>query len=77
MRSHARVLVEGERVITDSSEAITYLEQTYETDPDELELHRRELSPTVYGTLPFWVEPHPPPLRGGPWRPVAVYSGRR
>ena len=50
------VLVDGERLITDSGEAISYLEQNYETDPGERELHRRELSPTVYGTLPFEVE---------------------
>jgi glutaredoxin/uncharacterized protein (DUF302 family) len=49
------VLVDGERVITDSSEAISYLEQRHETDPGELKLHRLELSPTVYGTLPFGV----------------------
>jgi glutaredoxin 3 len=47
------VLVDGERVITDSGEAISYLEQRHEADPEELEVHRRELSPTVYGTLPF------------------------
>ncbi len=52
------VLVDGERVITDSGEAIYYLEQKYETGPEELRLHRRELSPTVYGTLfPAWVRP--------------------
>jgi glutaredoxin/uncharacterized protein (DUF302 family) len=50
------VLVDGERVITDSDEAISYLEQEYAADPDELELHRRELSPTVYGALPFGVD---------------------
>ena len=50
------VLVDGERVITDSGEAISYLEHKYETDPEELKLHRRELSPTVYGTLPFRVD---------------------
>jgi glutaredoxin/uncharacterized protein (DUF302 family) len=50
------VLVDEERVISDSDEAISYLEQRYGTDPEELELHRRELSPTVYGTLPFGVE---------------------
>jgi glutathione S-transferase len=49
------VLVDGERVITDSGEAISYLEQRHAPDPGELELHRRELSPTVYGTLPFGV----------------------
>jgi uncharacterized protein (DUF302 family) len=47
------VLVDGERVISDSGEAISYLEQKYEADPEELALHRRELSSTVYGTLPF------------------------
>ena len=47
------VLVDGERVITDSGEAISYLEQNYASDPEEREVHRRELSPTVYGTLPF------------------------
>jgi glutaredoxin/uncharacterized protein (DUF302 family) len=50
------VLVDGERVIPDSDEAISYLEQKYGTDPEELKLHRRELSPTVYSTLPFGVE---------------------
>ncbi len=50
------VLVDGGRVITDSGEAISYLEQRHATDPEELELHRRELSPTVYGTLPFEVD---------------------
>jgi glutaredoxin 3 len=50
------VLVDGERIISDSGEAISYLEQKYEVDPDELKLHRRELSPTVYGMLPFGVE---------------------
>jgi glutaredoxin/uncharacterized protein (DUF302 family) len=49
------VLVDGERVITDSSEAISYLEQKHAPDPEELKLHRLELSPTVYGTLPFSV----------------------
>lgn len=50
------VLVDGETVISDSDEAISYLEQKYRMDPEELELHRRELSPSVYGTLPFSVE---------------------
>src|ERR671933_702207 len=49
------VLVDGERVITDSGEAISYLEQRRDQDPEELRLHRRELSPTVYGTLPLGV----------------------
>jgi glutaredoxin 3 len=50
------VLVDEGRVISDSDEAISYLEQKHGTDPEELELHRRELSPTVYGALPFGVE---------------------
>ena len=50
------VLVDGERVITDSGEAISYLEQKYAPDPEELKVHRLELSPTVYGTLPFGVD---------------------
>src|ERR671938_1460813 len=50
------VLVDGGRVITDSGEAISYLEQRHEQDPEELRLHRRELSPTVYGTLALGVD---------------------
>jgi glutaredoxin/uncharacterized protein (DUF302 family) len=50
------VLMDGERIISDSGEAISYLEQRYEADPDEQKLHRRELSPTVYGTRPFGVD---------------------
>jgi uncharacterized protein (DUF302 family)/glutaredoxin len=50
------VLVDGQRIISDSDEALSYLEKEYEAEPDELELHHRELSPTVYGTLPFGVD---------------------
>jgi glutaredoxin 3 len=50
------VLVDGQKIISDSDEALSYLEKKYEAEPDELELHHRELSPTVYGTLPFGVE---------------------
>jgi glutaredoxin 3 len=50
------VLVDGERVISDSGEAVSYLEQKYAAEPEELVLQRRELSPTVYGMLPFGVE---------------------
>ena len=50
------VLVDGERVISDSNEAVSYLEHEYEADPDELKVHGRELSPTVYGMLPFGVD---------------------
>lgn len=58
------VLVDGERVISDSDEAISYLEREYEADPEELTLHHRELSPTVYGTLPFGVDEATGRLRG-------------
>ncbi len=50
------VLVDEGRIISDSNEAISYLEKEYGADPDELEVHRRELSPTVYGTLPFGID---------------------
>ena len=50
------VLVDGEEVISDSAEMISYLEEKYDADPEELKLHRRELSPTVYGTLPFGLD---------------------
>jgi uncharacterized protein (DUF302 family) len=50
------VLVDGQNVIADSDEALSYLEKKYGAKPDELELHHRELSPTVYGTLPFGVD---------------------
>ncbi|HJQ29281.1 MAG TPA: glutathione S-transferase N-terminal domain-containing protein [Rubrobacter sp.] len=50
------VLVDGQNVISDSEEALSYLEKEYRAEPDELELHHRELSPTVYGTLPFELE---------------------
>jgi glutaredoxin/uncharacterized protein (DUF302 family) len=50
------VLVDGDRIISDSDEAISYLEQEYEAGPEEATLHQRELSPTVYGTLSFGVD---------------------
>ena len=50
------VLVDGQNVISDSDEALSYLEKKYGAKPEELELHHRELSPTVYGTLPFEVD---------------------
>jgi glutaredoxin len=50
------VLVDGQNIISDSDEALSYLEMKYGAEPDELELHHRELSPTVYGTLPFGVD---------------------
>ena len=50
------VLVDGERTITDSGEAISYLEHKYAANPEELKVHRRELSPTVYGALRIGVD---------------------
>ncbi len=50
------VLVDGDRTISDSDEAISYLEQEYEADPEEATIHKRELSPTVYGTPPCGVD---------------------
>ncbi len=50
------MLVDEGRLISDSNEAISYLEKQYGADPEELEVHRREISPTVYGTLPFGID---------------------
>ncbi len=50
------VLADGEKVFSDSSEILSYLEEEYETNPEELELHQRELSPTIYGASPFAVD---------------------
>ena len=58
------VLVDGEKVFSDSSEILSYLEEKYETDPEELRLHQRELSPTIYGTLPLPIDEAVGQLRG-------------
>jgi glutaredoxin 3 len=50
------VLAEGEKVFSDSSEILFYLREEYETGPEELELHQRELSPTIYGASPFAID---------------------
>ena len=50
------VLVDGEKIFSDSSEILSYLEEEYETDPEELKVHQRELSPTIYGTLPLTID---------------------
>src|SRR5918912_2991386 len=47
------VLADGEKVFSDSSEILSYLEEEYEAGSEELKLHQRELSPTIYGTLPY------------------------
>ncbi len=58
------VLVHGEKVFSDSGEMLSHLEE-YEADPEELRLHQRELSPTVYGTLPFAIDEVDVQLRDG------------
>ena len=58
------VLVDGQNVISNSDEALSYLEKKYGAKPEELELHHRELSPTVYGALPFGVDEATERLRG-------------
>jgi glutaredoxin 3 len=50
------VLAEGEKVFSDSNEILSYLRKEYETGPEELELHQRELSPTIYGASPFAID---------------------
>ena len=50
------VLADGEKVFSDSSEILSYLEEEHESGHEELNLHQRELSPTIYGTLPFAVD---------------------
>ena len=44
------------RFFSDSGEILSYLEEKYEANPEELKLHQRELAPTVYGTLPLVVD---------------------
>ena len=50
------VLADGEKVFSDSSEILSYLGEEYESGPEELKLHKRELSPTIYGTLPLGID---------------------
>jgi len=50
------VLEDGEKVLSDSSDILSYLEEEYGTDHEELELHQRELSPTIYGASPFAID---------------------
>src|SRR5919112_1725336 len=45
------VLVDGDRIITDSDEAICYLEHSYETDPEELDLSSYTGSERSYKVL--------------------------
>src|SRR5215212_4077118 len=49
------VLADGEKVFSDSSEILSYLEEEHESG-HEVNSHQRELSPTIYGTLPFAVD---------------------
>jgi glutaredoxin 3 len=50
------VLVDDEKIFSDSGEILSYLEEKYEANPEELKLHQQELAPTVYGTLPLVVD---------------------
>ena len=50
------VLVDEEKVFSDSGEILSYLEEKYEANPEEFKLHQRELSPTIYGTLPLTID---------------------
>lgn len=50
------VLADGEKVFSDSSEILSYLEEEYESVSEELKVHQRELSPTIYDTLPFGID---------------------
>lgn len=50
------VLVDGEKVISDSGEAVSYLKEKYDVNSEELRVHKRELSPTIYGTLPLAID---------------------
>jgi glutaredoxin 3 len=50
------VLADGEKVFLDSSEILSYLGEEYESGPEELKLHKRELSPTIYDTLPLGID---------------------
>ena len=43
-------------VLVDDDEILSYLEEKYEANLEELKLHQRELAPTVYGTLPLVVD---------------------
>ena len=49
------VLVDGEKIFSDSSEILSYLEEEYETNPEELELHQlkryRELFADIYAAF--------------------------
>ena len=47
------VLVDGEKVISDSSQIVSYLEAKYTSETDDARLQREELSPTISRTVPF------------------------
>jgi Glutathione S-transferase, N-terminal domain len=55
-KSTIPVLADGEKVFSDSSEILSYLEEEHQSGHEDLNLHQRELSPTIYGTLPFAVD---------------------
>ena len=47
------VLVDGEKVVSDSSQIVTYLEAKYTSETDGARLQREELSPTISRAVPF------------------------
>ena len=49
------VLVDGEEIISDSSEIISYLEENYAAvkSEEDARLQREELSPTISNTIPL------------------------
>ena len=50
------VLADGEKVFSDSRDILSYLGEEYESGPEELKLHKRELSPTIYDTFPLGID---------------------
>lgn len=48
------VLVDGEKVLSESSEIISYLEENYSpAEPEDARAQREELSPTISGVIPL------------------------
>jgi glutaredoxin 3 len=47
------VLVDGEKVVSDSSQIVSYLEAKYTSDTGDARSQREELSPTISGAVPF------------------------
>ena len=47
------VLVDGEKVVSDSSQIVSYLESKYISETGDVGLQREELFPTIYRAVPF------------------------